>query len=41
MVASYWAPLKSEGLMSYVFLGFEILHDEDLMDVQVVGMMVP
>ena len=41
MVASDWDPLKSEGLMSCIFLGFEILHVEDFMDVQVVGLMVP
>ena len=40
MVASDWAPLKSYGLMSCVCLGFEVLHVEYLMDVQVVGMMV-
>ena len=41
MVASYWSPLKYEGFMSYVCLGFEHLHVEDLMNVQVVGLMVP
>ena len=41
MVASDWAPLKSDVLMSYVCLGFEVLHVEDLMDVQVVVLMVP
>ena len=41
MVASEWSPLKFERLMSCVCLGFEILHVEDLMDVLVVGLMVP
>ena len=41
IVASDWAPLKCEGLMSCVCMGFEILHVEDLMDMQVVEMMVP
>ena len=41
VVASDWTPLEYEGLMSCVCLGFEILHVEDLMDVQVVGIMVP
>ena len=41
MVASYWAPLKSEELMSCIFLGFEIPHVEYLMAVQVVVPMVP
>ena len=40
MVASYWDPLKSDGLISCACLGFENLHVEYLMDVQVVGMMV-
>ena len=41
MVASYWDPLNSEGLMSCVCLRFEIPHVEDLMAVQVVVLMVP
>ena len=41
MSASNQALLKSEGLMSCVCLGFEMLHVEDLIDVQVVGLMVP
>ena len=40
MVASDWAPLKSEGLMSCVCMGFEISHVEYLMAVQVVVLMV-
>ena len=40
MVASDWYPLKSEGLMSCVCLGFEIPHVEYLMAVQVVVLMV-
>ena len=40
MLASDWDPLKSEGLMSCVCLGFENLHVDDLMDIQVVGTMV-
>ena len=41
MVFSDWAPLKSEGMMSCLCLGFEIPHVEDLMAVQVAGLMVP
>ena len=40
MVASDWDPLKSQGLMSCVCLGFEIPHVEYLMAVQVVVLMV-
>ena len=40
MLDSDWYPLKSEGLMSCVCLGFEIPHVEYLMAVQVVGLMV-
>ena len=41
LVASDWSPLKSEGLMSCICMGFEIPHVEYLMAVQVVGMMLP
>ena len=41
MSASEWSPLKSDGLMSCVCLGFGILHVKYLMDVQVVVLMVP
>ena len=41
MVSSDWSPLNSEGLMSYVCLGFEIPRVEYSMAVQVVVLMVP
>ena len=41
MVESDEEPLKSEVLMSCVCMGFENVHDGYLMDVQVVGLMVP